>query len=40
MGLSLPYISTLQHIQDHLRDERMGEMMMMMMMMMIIVIFY
>ena len=37
MGLSLPYISTLQHIQDHLRDERMGEMMMMMMM---IVIFY
>ena len=38
MGLSLPYISTLQHIQDHLRDERMGEMMMMMMMM--IVIFY
>ena len=21
MGLSLPYISTLQHIQDHLRDD-------------------
>ena len=34
MDLSLPHISTLQHIQDYLRDERMGDMMMM------IVIFY